>query len=342
MWLDRFERINEQLKVVGIDRTGLTEMLAPDQMYKISFATTNSEKISLTTSFQGWRRATAQEYASAFGITSHVTENHEVYTVDADHTRVLIPAWELQRSLLGAPTSIANYLYASNSLERICAPILDDENFRIEIRIPRTGSRRTTRSTQFLTRLEWFYAYPSAYRAWHSIYQLACKGKIGIELPAVEATISAHGKHIDDTFYVSSLNIWDISPLEPPMDWANNVSRRYDFAGPRERSLRGRQTSDHRIRPVDSRWELDDSEWKAIEEIVSRKVRSDRPGRHRKHSLRQVVDGMIIKMGTGNAWKELGSHDIDASASGSLYHRLRIDGRWDQIADILAKARSHT
>jgi len=340
MWPDRFARIGKQLMVAVTSQSGHTELLPAEHIYKFSFAKLNSEKISFVTSFNEWTRATAREYAAGVGIDAVVTENHEVYAVDANDTRVLIPAWELQRALLGFPTIVASCVFVPSGLERVCAPIFDEKKFRIVSTIYRKGCNKTIKSPQFLNRLEWFYSHPSAYRAWNSIYRFARSGKIAVEHPAATMTISAHGRYIDGTFYASSLDIQELSPQEAPMEWARSVSSRYDFADRFNMRRAALQTKDTRIRPIGDRWELTDLEWSAIQDIVARKRRSDRPGRPSEYALRDVVNGILVKMGTGNAWHECGHHRMHLDASRGLYRRLKADGRWDQIAKVLKKTRA--
>ncbi|MGQ7935497.1 transposase [Paraburkholderia sp. D1E] len=339
MWLDRFERVDGKLAVVGVDQCGQSTFIPPEQMYKSKPRNLrNSDAITLRTSFCDWTQTSTCEYAAAFGTISGVTELHETYVVPTQSTRVVLPALQLQRALLGAPSVVAQYVYAPNGLEHLCSPILDNKDFSIGFLSKKQLGRTRTRNS-FIQRIEWFYAFPSAYRAWSSFYRLACCGKIGVELPAAEVLMSAHGKYVGDTLYVHGLDILELTPLEPPLEWAEINRERYVVAGGLAEHIAARKTQDTRLRPRSDKWDMTDDEWIAIEPIASHRSHPDRPGRPSRHLLRDVVDGVIIKLGTGISWSELWNQRAAYGASPTFHKRMKVDGRWDKIVEILVRTR---
>jgi hypothetical protein len=339
MWLDRFERVDGKLAVIGVDQCGQSAFIPPEQMYKSNPRNLrNSSAITLRTSFRDWPRASACEYAAAFGTACGVTELHETYIVPTQSMRVVLPALQLQRALLGAPSVVAQYVYVPNGLEHLCSPILGDKEFSIGFLSKKQLGRTRTRNS-FIQRMEWFYAFPSAYRAWNSFYRLACSGKIGVELPAAEVLMSAYGKYVGDTLYVHGLDILELTPLEPPLEWAEVNRERYVVAGGLAEYIVARKTQDTRLRPLNDKWDMTDDEWDVIEPIASHRSFPDRPGRPSRYPLRDVVNGVITKLGTGISWSELWNQRAAYVASPAFHKRMKADGRWDRIVELLAHSR---
>ncbi|WP_341318693.1 transposase [Paraburkholderia sp. IMGN_8] len=334
MWLDRFERIDGKLTLVGLEQSGQARFLPPEQVYKSRPGKSVSDAITLRTSFCHWERASPREYATAFSIQSGVTERHEAYLIPTERTRVVLPTWLLQRSLFGPHNHITKYIYVPNGLEQFCSPILNGDQYTVAIP-PRKELWKAKKANDFTQRMEWLYAYPTAYRAWNSVYRFACAGKIAIQLPAAEVLLSVHGKYVGDTFYAISSDILELNPLERPLEWAKNNRERYIFSS----GATQRKTRNARLRPINNEWDMTDQEWAVIEPIASYRRDADRPGRPSGYLLRDVVNGAILKMGTGIAWSELWNQRRGFSVSPMLYSRMRADGRWEKIVDVLANSR---
>ena len=333
MWLDRFERVNGQLMAVGITQSGNQNLLAPEQMQTSSLGSGGYKAITLDTSFAQWKRTSAREYATAFDITSSITDRHGMFSIPYEGGNIVFPAWELQRTLLGAPATLANHVYRPSGLELLCSPVCNSDNFTITLPVGRELGRRQ-RSDVLTERLTWFYAYRSAYRAWNSIYRHASSGRIDIDLPSADVQISAHGRIIDDVFYARRIYVLKLAPLEPPLDWAKTDRKTYHFVNGLMQHVKSRQTGDPRLRPIGDRWNLTDGEWMVVEKFVF-----PQRGRPWKCNVRDAVNGIIVKMGMGTSWAELDNHHVNAYACSQLYKRMKANGRWDQLAEFLASSR---
>lgn len=338
MWLDRFERVDGKLKAVAINPSGSTESLTLEQMHKARPGLNNAQTMMFDTSFSQWERTSARKYASAFGIKSGVTEHHEIYLIRYGHTDIVLPASELQRTLFAMPPVIVGHLYRPNSMEHFCAPILSDDGLRTLV-IPRKAFTKPRRVVAFEDRLVWFYAYPSAYRAWNSVYRFACSGRIAMDLPAAEVTIQLRGKYINKTFYAQRADILALTPCELPLEWTNLQSRKLVLANPQRQHVVATRIRDTRLLPLDGKWQLTDAEWDVIRKIVSRRIIPGRDGRPPRHRIRSTVDGILTKMGTGKSWGEVAVSISNVHASNALYRRIAADGRWEEIADFLAGSR---
>lgn len=339
MWLDRFERVDGKLTLVGIENSGETKFVSPEDMYKIRPGEKFADSITMTTSFRQWERASTRAYTAAMGFESNVTEHHDTYLLSHGDTRILLPAWSLQRDLFGPYYAITRFIYSPTGLESLCSPNLGNDQFSVEI-VPLKELYPARTTPSFVEKMAWLYAYPSAYRAWKSVYRCASQGKIGFELPDAEVLMSLHGKYIGNIFYAISVYILELSPLEFPLEWAKLDRGKYIFLNALTEHIISRKIRDERLRPIGNNWDVTDHEWHLIEPIVSHSRNADRPGRPSRYQLREVVNGMIIKMGTGKAWAEFWRLREGFSASPMLYKRLRTDGRWDKIVEILVRNRS--
>jgi hypothetical protein len=338
MWLDRFERLDNNLALVGLEKSGQAKYLSPSEPYKSRPGKSLSAAITLRTSLCDWKRASPREYAAAFGFESDVTEHHETHLILTARTRILLPAWLLQRAMFGPYYCITEFLYATNGLEQLCSPIINGNKFSIGL-APRKEFGKARKTTKLVQRMEWLYAYPSAYRAWNSVYRFASSGRIGFELPSAEVLLSVHGKHAGDTFYAISVEILELNPLECPLEWAKIDRKGYILSGDNVQHMIARKTCDARLVPIKNEWDLTDQEWDLIKPIASYRPVADRPGRPSGYSLRDVVNGVILKMGTGIAWSEVWNQRKGFSASPMLYRRMRVDGRWEKIVEILVRSR---
>lgn len=81
MWLDRFERVDGQLMAVGITQSGSQSLLTPEQMQTSNLGSGGYKAITLDTSFAQWERTSAREYATAFEITSSITDRHGMFSI---------------------------------------------------------------------------------------------------------------------------------------------------------------------------------------------------------------------------------------------------------------------
>jgi hypothetical protein len=99
-----------------------------------------------------------------------------------------------------------------------------------------------------------------------------------------------------------------------------------------------RQTRDERLHPVENCWPLTDDEWAIVEKIVASGGLLTRGGQRTKFDARQIIDGIVIKIGTGMSWVELDREELQSGAYKSIYSLIKDDGRWDRIAEFLAKS----
>jgi hypothetical protein len=182
VWLDRFERVNEQLMAVGITGSGQESLIQPAQMRSSKRGIDAYKAITSVTSFSQWGNSSAREYAKVFGFTSGVTERHRVFSIAHHSGHIVCPAWELQRGLLAGSGLIADLVYRLSGLELLCAPVCAPEEFTVTL-LPNRALGRRLHNNSLIERLMWLYAYPSAYRAWNSLYRHARSGMIHLDSP---------------------------------------------------------------------------------------------------------------------------------------------------------------
>ena len=77
--------------------------------------------------------------------------------------------------------------------------------------------------------------------------------------------------------------------------------------------------------------DLTDQEWALIEPLVT----YPGPCRPRKHSMRAILNAIFYLEKTGCQWRMLPLHFPPWKSVYDLYYRWRLNGKWDQIHDIL-------
>jgi hypothetical protein len=341
MWLDRFERVDGQLKVVGISTSGNANLLHPEQMHTSKLGSGTYSAVRLDIPFSDWMRASPREYARIFGIEMGVTDGHQVYSLSHEGLEIIVPVWELQRSLLRTSAAgLMDYVYRPNGLEHLCTPLCDAEAFSVAITSPLDG-RPATLDT-LAEKLTWFYAYPSAYSTWNSIYRHACSGRIGLDLPKASIQMSVHGRMADGVLYARRLHVYQLTPLEQPCDWAKTAPKTYRFESGRMQNNNSRQTRDPRLRSIGNQWILTDAEWETVENIAFPWRLKNGYGRNRLDDGRNVVNNIIVKLGTGMSWAELNGLKAGHDSCIRLYYKMKADGRWDKLIEFLAGSRRHS
>jgi hypothetical protein len=338
MWLDRFEWIGSQLMAIGIDGAGDQHLIQPDQMSNSMSASRKFKSITLNTSFDQMTRTSGREYAAAFGITSGVTTNHPVLSVSHEGREIVLPAWEMQRTLLGAPASFTNYVYRPAGLEQLCSPVCAPDEYTISW-VPGRELGRQKQSRTLTERLMWFFAYPSAYRAWNSIYRHARNGRIDMDLPNANIRMSAYGKIIDNVLYARRVYVLQVTPTEPPLDWAKTNRLTYDFSDGLMKHLEAVRIDDSRLRKIGDRWNLTDDEWAVVDKIIFRRFYLGKGGRRIKFDARELVDRIVTKLGTRGSWMAIDNDEENFVVCREFYNRMKKDGRWNQIVEFLASSR---
>ncbi|REG52081.1 putative transposase of IS4/5 family DUF4096 [Paraburkholderia sp. BL6669N2] len=337
MWLDRFGRVDGDLVVVGISESGEERHIPLKQMHQYRLPQPRVPRKMFVTSFSSWTQTSATEYASAFGITKGVTNQHVVYKFRKGNFTVMVPALELQRGLMSCPSEVVGMLYHPQGIDLMCSPVLGEGTIEMRMLQKRTIKNSLRTADKFIRRLDWFYPFPSAYLTWKSVYRYAANGKIAMTLPNAEIQCSVQGERDGDVIYARDICIFRITPLEEPLEWAKSIRREFKFHGAKAKQTIQPTTADSRVLARNGKWQLTDREWAVVEPLIH--TIGVRRGRPSTHDLRQIIDCIIEKLGACKSWHEVGGAVATKSVIANYHRRMRDDGRWERVVTVLNEIR---
>lgn len=284
----------------------------------------------LITDFEGWRLLDVEEanaYPQAFGIQADML-NHQVFEFYCGIHIYHVPAIAVIRALLRNKARLMSAMFQPQGLDNAVTPVFDGERFSTCV-LP--GSAHHELHPAYLT---WLYAYPSARRMFHSIFQYALKSQLGVMLPCcvIEIRPRFNALHrLHKIRYVTDLNIITIKTGERPLGFFDT---KFSFI----RFYRGTGgtklfTAIGDIPIASSEYaNLSDSEWADIELIFD--------GARFKHDLRSLLNGILHKIVSGKSWRQCTYQTGSWSNASNLYQVLMKDGKWLQILSVLRKHRS--
>jgi hypothetical protein len=313
--------VTDQGKRESMEVTDLRARGTPNGKYKAK---------PLTTDFSNWQLLNVEEanwYPSAFGIKADMRK-HQTFEFSSGECRYIVPAIVLIRALLKDKASLMLAAFQPQGLERTITPIFEDD------RLTSCWIREVDRARCNGEFLLWLYAYPSVRTAFHSIFQYALQGSIGLTLPTGTALVSAKfsAEHRQNkTRYVTDLSIRSVKTEEMPLDFFQPQSSEVRFHHGTDGFLPRLQDRDVPLGPAE-RSALCDAEWSDIQPILVEK--------RFKHNPRQLLDGILLKLVSGTPWRDCEYATGTWSNASFFYRTLRNDGRWSRILAVLHKHRT--
>lgn len=177
-----------------------------------------------------------------------------------------------------------------------------------------------------MARMAWIGSYPSATRAWSSVYARALQGRLGLTMPCARAVCRLAGTLADDTLYVTELSVTSIQALEPAHEFCSDVAQKVFRTCTRED--RPRSITCDRFEP------MSDEQWTVVQEAVRRLsprlIRVDRT-----YSLRDRIDAIRLHLSSGVSFYRI---NLDAGLRESarvLHRRLQVKSLWPELDAVL-------
>ncbi|WP_321793680.1 transposase [Burkholderia pyrrocinia] len=333
MWLDKIECTDRRLYGKVVDAEGAYTNVDMTSAWKLPPRVPKLHRITGDTYLKEWRQIKNEHYLSATGDILYLSNSHQIYSFYIDDVKILVPALAVIKALLGPPSSTFQFLFRPSGLDAICAPIFNKSGVTIEMIRQSINNYRSGHLPK--NHLQWLYCFPTARIAWDSVYTFATKGIIGISLPDIRASASVHGDLRGETLFAASISFNHIEALDCPFEWAGDQPKCF-FAPTKHNTPRPkRRLKRHDIPRGGKGWEVSDDEWKIVSELIFRGRKSILP----HEQVRQNLDAVLVKLGTGCSWEEINSRIASASSSSSFYSKVRRNGIWDKIASALLKTR---
>lgn len=329
-WIEGISRQNGRLVASAVTQSGdrhvgpLADMQPPPKEYA-----THRHKIS--TDFGSWTEASSEEYLTGLAFTTEVHEGHRIFALAQGGVRYLVPALVLMKAFFRPLPRLSKYLFSPQGLSQTTIFQMDGSKpFIRELSSLKVEPKYNTALQTF----SWYWAFPSAYECWHSVYVHAAEGELAMNLPKGNMICVAHGVLKDSVFHVISLTVQNIDTGEKPFDFAAGhprIIRFHDRANKVTRHI----SQDNQIVKRDGDWTLSDTEWEAVKSLIAQGKRSNFT-----HDMRKIVDLVVEKIGSGTAWRNSSKGAVSWNAAQRHYRKWTVDGRWEHIRNTLFQLRA--
>lgn len=295
-----------------------------------------TSRTRITTDCRTWLAGSAQPFWEVLGVDRFEPRNgHQVFKLVHEDSVFLIPAGVVMAALIRPIKHIHPYLFRPHGLEQMSVPLLDGSRPSVGFYFPVhriTGNERMV-TDGLLASYSWMHSFPSARAMWDSVYQSAQAGRLDVTLPNASVTATFHSVAWNGIQLVTELVITSLHAKEAPFDFAVGHTPDIVF---HESPPKGR-TFEHRAKEAlpsrDGVWSLSDEEWHQLVPTVHKKQAV-------KHDLRRIIDLILVKLGTGTAWRKLDFQGMNFSIVQATYQRMQQDGRWATLEHTLRATRT--
>ncbi len=322
-WIEGFREHDGVPHLVCVRPSGERHLRPLRQLRSAAPERTGSRIVQLSDcALSEFKECSPQEFLALGGFSPSVSENHRVYELNTPSVRMLVPASAIWLTLFPRIGHYARWLLTAASLDRLAVPTYSKGRSEITFYPAAIGTGYDPQE-----RFLWMTGFPSARNTWRSVSESAKAGKIEVQLPHALFTGSARGMSRGDTLLVTQFFMNSVTPTESPMPTAAILAgRTFEILSHGNRFQEARQliTVDKALTKGESGWNLSDKEW----DLVA-------PHLVVRQNTRKKVNEVFVKMGSGKSWDSINLNQ-DARA---YYLRMRRQGRWETIRDVIASAR---
>ena len=277
-------------------------------------------------------RTDARNYLQGVGFQPTVSDGHAVFVLRDGEQTFYIPTAVLLQGLVRMTRRLSKVLLNPVGRETSWRPILLDDNtvgIQSKSGLLRTGEARTAQQD---SRLIWLSCYPTARRAWDSVYTHALDGRLDIDPPSAEVTATLTGLNKQKVQCVTWMTVRTLRPLERPTLFSAQLKNKvfvFDLSHLQIPKGHGRKVHQLSTIPKGPQgWELTDHEWEVIKEVMDG-FHSDGPKTFARRTLNEVLE----KFGEGKSFDEY------PARVPKYFRQLRLTGKWPSIEATLAKLR---
>lgn len=335
------------LVAVGSGANGRKVCLAPGEIATRGLPNAEGNPRRIRTNLREWHTTSLDEYAYAFRRPMTGAANHSTWWFREGSSRLVVPALALLRAMVRPSAVLFPHLLKPQSLDDVC--IFDKSKSGLcRPQLFRLGDRYRGPQEILMGPLSWFYCFPSARRAWASVYQNAVAGRLDFELPNVVATFSVRTVRAGCNAYVTAMTLLELEPQEEPLPFAVSHPRILSVspasmggvakAAKAAKAVKAAKSKPE-AEPTEAHQPVSDSEWGVLGRIVY-------PPRTRGVSARQareMFNCVLQKTVTNIEWAQAAAENgVNPSTAAVALSRWRADGRWEQAMRLLAESRGHT
>jgi hypothetical protein len=337
-WVEKISWDGSQYRVITVTEAGKRENLPVSALHDIQCGSVGTRRIRVVSDFQTWRRVSPEIYLAGMGFSKKTPAGQDVYEFEASGKEFQVPASVLMQGIFKPLRGLAPHLFRPQGLENLAVALLDANNDQLGFFCsPRMDIGITPeRSEGTLAALTWMYCFPSPGRMCDGVIQNARRGKLALSLPKAKATLVLQALRHADKWLVISLNAISLDTSEEPHIFAAGRGRRIELHHAARLDRNGPPSTLAQLDGLlsrDGKWHLSDEEWSAAKSIASK-------GQPRRHSLREIVDCILNKLGRGTPWKTIQYGNVNQQIVVRSYQEMRKDGRWDSLVQIIQGMRS--
>jgi hypothetical protein len=331
MWLQSFTRSQGRLAGYVVSDDGQVDLWPKNLLYALNMPITGPTKITAVTNLADWRNDGAAEYLEVCGRWRLEDNQHDVFAFRYGSYDILAPALLFIKALFPPSSKTFQFAFNPSGLAEVCTPIQQDGTANIGFK---AAGIRNLKNRPTAEIFRWVYFYPSAKRAWSSVYQAASRGRCSITLPAAEATIAFGGQLIGGKLFASTMTVTKIRPLDIPPHWAGEQPSEVIFREERVQLAASALRADAIPKgPVG--WAMTDAEWESVAHLFP-----PAPGGIPSERRRAVLDAIVEKLSTGTGWK-LANWRAGVPTGVANYYQICLrDGRWEKFKAILRSLRA--
>lgn len=325
-----------------VGTSGREETLPIAKLARAGLPGMEGSRRKVKTDLRTWKPCSFEEYSYAIGRPIPEGSQHAAWSFFDGSARFVVPCLALIRELSKPMNHMLPHMFRPQSLDDVC--VLDADTTPPTVSVLGTLRIRKDRLYDGLEqRLLWLTCFPSARRAWASVYQAAKEGRIDIALPhaSINATVS-YVKH-GNNHYVVRLGLCGVEAHEEPFPFARDAPAQYVFVDDGKAEVarlecRSWTTNQPKLRMdipahADGTVCVTDAEWEEIRAVLPMPRRSN-------CNPRASLDSILSKLMNGTPWLEVKYPGTDRQANvHSLLRRWQASGRWVEILRVLERMR---
>lgn len=335
-WVEKISWNGSSYRANTVSTQGLREDLPVSALHDIELKLKGTRRIRVFSDFQTWREIPADTYLMGAGFPQDAINGQSVYEFEADGKVFQVPATVLLKGLFRPLRWLAPHMFRPQGLDNlmVAKPEGGSDAVGFFVSPEKKIGINPSRSAGPLAALSWMVSFPSANLMWDSLIQNARNGKLSIGLPIGSVTLILRAA-LRDKWLVTDITVVTLDTPETPYDFAAGHGRNIEFHlsarfnGVSKASIPKKSENIPRRK---NSWHLSNKEWARVEAIVSN-------GEMRRHSLRKIIDCLLIKLGEGIPWSSVRYGKLNQSSVVRRYQLMQLDGRWDALMDMLQEMR---
>jgi len=335
-WVEKISWDGSSYRVSTVSNLGKREDLPVSALHDFEFNPTGIHRLRVVTDFQTWREVPAKTYLAGMGFSEDASNGQSVYEFEADGEIFQVPATVLMKGLFRPLRRLAPHMFRPQGLDNlmVAKPVGESDAVGFFVSPEKKIGINPSRSAGKLAALSWMASFPSAHLMWDSLLQNARIGKLAIRLPVGKATLILRAAP-RDKWLVTDITVVALDTPETPYEFAAGHNRIVAFHLSSKFNGVSKATAPKKLENLPRRknsWHLSNKEWAHAEAIVTN-------GEMRRHSLRKIIDCILVKLGEGIPWSSVRYGKLNQSSVVMRYQLMQRDGRWDALMDLLQEMR---